>query len=156
MENAFVGNCSEAFWNLGLTNLCAKWCRWCWFMIAITCWLSSGHQCIMPPSCDLHLFFWSWTRTFAWGKNMVNRNLTSGVDMWRLFRKHFWGNLLKGNYTCWKLKLPHLQNEFLFERLLVATISTVLREYNQKNVLLVLIQGVHDVQPISPVCVKSP
>ena len=21
MENAFVGNCSEAFWNLGLTNL---------------------------------------------------------------------------------------------------------------------------------------
>ncbi len=32
--------------------------------------------------------------TFAWGKNMVNRNLTSGVDMWRLCCKHFWRNPL--------------------------------------------------------------
>ena len=26
--------------------------------------------------------------------NMVKRNLKSGADMWRLFRKHFWGNPL--------------------------------------------------------------
>ena len=99
MEKCF---CGQLFWSLLKTLSCTyiygKWCRWCWFMIAITCWLSSGHQCIVPPSCDLHLFFVSWTRTFGartWSI-YVNMNLTSGLDMWRL-RKHFWGNPLKHN-----------------------------------------------------------
>ena len=68
----------------------AKDCRWCWFMSAITCWIfnwSAMHRAFFRSGP-----FFCLDRGLACSKNVVSRILISGVDIWRLFRRHFWRN----------------------------------------------------------------
>ena len=90
--------CGKLFWinffkfGSGINEKC---CRWCWFMLAITCWIFNWSRCIVPASDidDIDLFLWSWPL------HLLRTKICAQAILQTL-----WDNP--------KLKLPHIKNEF--------------------------------------------